>query len=77
MTVVKWVGKRYLFKGYFSYKYVIQPPRHSLLQPDATKLACPPANPATYKIFLSIHNYINALVLTPSVKRNNTNKNFQ
>lgn len=50
----------------FSYKYVIHPPRHSSQQPHATKFACPPADPPTYK--MSIQNYINALVLTPSVK---------
>lgn len=51
-----------------SHKYVIHLPRHSLQQPNATKFACPPADPPTYKIFLSIQNYISALVLTPSVK---------
>lgn len=52
----------------FSYKYVIHPPRHFSQQPHVTKFACPPADPPTYKIFLSIQNYINALFLTPSDK---------
>jgi len=56
-----------LVQELLSYEYVIHPPRHSLQQPHAMKFACPPADPPTYNVFLSIQNYINALVLIPSV----------